>query len=617
MLDLQAEETGAGKFSTRDLAAFNRWLCFTRLRAAAAIALFFPLLSYLDVARIEPRPVLAICLGLAVLSVVGLRAGKRVEGSLVFFCVQTLADLGAITAGIGLAAQGWIAQLARPLYVMVIVPSSLVSVPIGLAVAALATAAHGMLLLLEHDGALSSLATFEFLGPSFLFFLIAQQSFFYGGRLAEKNVALTAVTERLKESQRRLADEGRLSAELVEAARILSATLDAPEPLPGFVRTIGERLWADWSAIFELDGEPAFRLRSASNLDVAGGDLDRIALPLSSWPALERLRSERAIVLDGADAQAIPPLFSEGTRLGTVLVAALRRDGVLVGFVAAGYEKPLDGERCQWTLELLAGIAEHATIVLQSAQLLEEVRVASALKSEFVGAVSHELRSPLNVILGYLEMMLDRGLGPLSREQADALERAQRQGTALLEMIEALLDLNRFEAGRLPLEIAPVSLVVLLGQVRDQLPRAWCRPGVTLRLEVDPSLPVIETDQRKLKTIVRNLAHNALKFTAEGHVTLSAAGAAGEVSIAVADSGCGIPPEALSYVFDMFRQVPGTTGGGVGLGLHIVRRFVEALGGRVTVTSQVGVGTCFTVTLPVHAPAAREVTVAAAAAQAA
>jgi signal transduction histidine kinase len=596
--DVRPEEVRTAQFSTRDMAAFNHWLCITRLRAAFAVALFFPLLSYFGIARVDPVVVLTLCAALTLLSVVGLSAQQRIETSLTFFCVQTLADLTAITVGIGVATQGEVALLARPMFIMVIVPSSLISVRIGLGVAALATLGHGLLLGLERGFTLSMLESFEFLAPPFFFFLIAQQSLFYGGHLEKKNLHLTALADRLKESQRRLSDEGRLSAELVETARMLSATLDAPDPLPGFVQTIRERLWADWVAIFELDGAAGFRLRGVTEPDVAGSELDRLVFPLVSWPALEGLKNRPALMASEEEVRAMPAPFTGGKPLATVLIAALRREGSMVGFVAVGYVRQL-ASSSEWAVELLAGIAEHATIVLQSARLLEEVRAASALKSEFVGAVSHELRSPLNVILGYLEMLLDRELGPLTGEQVDALSRTRRQSEALLEMIEALLDLNRFEAGRLPVERDSVALDALLVQVRDQIPKAWQRPGVTLELDIEASLPPIETDPRKLKTVIRNLAHNALKFTEQGKVTLGAGRtASGEVAITVTDSGRGIPPEALSYVFDMFRQVPGSEGGGVGLGLHIVRRFVAALGGTVTVTSEVGAGTRFTVTLP-------------------
>ena len=146
----------------------------------------------------------------------------------------------------------------------------------------------------------------------------------------------------------------------------------------------------------------------------------------------------------------------------------------------------------------------------------------------------------------------------------------------------------------------------LLRTVFQQLPENWGRADVELRLDLPGDLPMIETDAHKVKTVVRNLIHNALKFTERGHVTLSAQTMpGGGVEITVADSGRGIPPEAVRYVFEMFRQVPGSGGGGVGLGLHIVQRFVQVLGGSVRVSSQVGVGTRFTVTLPYVAPSLR------------
>src|SRR5207245_8331734 len=136
----------------------------------------------------------------------------------------------------------------------------------------------------------------------------------------------------------------------------------------------------------------------------------------------------------------------------------------------------------EWATRSLAGIAEHATIAMHNATPLEEVRQASALKSEFAGAISHELRSPLNVILGYLDMALDGGRGTIGSELEDALRRARRQSIELLELITALLDLNRLEAGRLPVHRAPVAMTELLRTVFQQLPENWGRAEVELRL---------------------------------------------------------------------------------------------------------------------------------------
>ena len=200
--------------------------------------------------------------------------------------------------------------------------------------------------------------------------------------------------------------------------------------------------------------------------------------------------------------------------------------------------------------------------------------------------------------MGYTEMLRDGEMGGVTGDQAAALDRTHRQAVTLLEMITALLDLNRLEAGRLPIVRAPVDVAALLANLVDELPAAWRRPAVALRVEAAGDLGILVTDRGKLKTILRNLVHNALKFTPAGEVTVNAAATpGGGVAFTVRDTGVGIPEEAMPYVFEMFRQVPGTGGGGVGLGLHIVRRFVDALEGTVEVTRTVGVGTTFVVTV--------------------
>ncbi len=234
----------------------------------------------------------------------------------------------------------------------------------------------------------------------------------------------------------------------------------------------------------------------------------------------------------------------------------------------------------------------------------EEAEIANGLKSEFVGAISHELRSPLNVIVGYVDMALDDALGPLTKELRGGIRNVRRESLALLEMITALLDLNRFESGRVPIERELVAIAPLLHEVTTQIPDGWQRAGVSVRVDASDALPSVLTDRGKVKTVVRNLLHNALKFTEEGEVRLAASQTrGGDIAVVVEDTGCGIPASALRYVFDLFRQVPGVSGGGVGLGLHLVRRLVDAIGGTVTVTSRVGTGTRFTLVVPADASA--------------
>ena len=596
----------AGESSTSDLGAFNRWLCLTRLRAAAAVAAFATVIAPLGLATINLVAVFAVCGGLALTSLVGLAVRPLRRVPVPFFYAQTAVDLLAITLGIGCSTSGQPAVLFHLIYALVIVPASLFSSPAGVTAAIVATIGHELLVGVEHGFAPGAFVGVESLVPVFLFFLIAHQTAFYGSHLHEKNRILTGLAERLKESRQNLAAEGRLSAALVDAAQTLSASVEAPALFEHLTRTTREQLCADWGATFLVDLERnTFHLAAATDSQLSSNELSRIEFPLSSWSAVGRLTVHRVVVLNGRLAECTPAVFTADRKLSTVLLASLHNHGAMVGFLAVGYTELLV-ESSEWALRLLAGIADHATIVMHNAQLLEEVRQASALKSEFVGAISHELRSPLNVILGYLEMALDGGLGTIGSELDDALRRARRQSLELLELITALLDLNRLEAGRLPVHRTPVAVTELLRTVFQQLPENWGRAEVEMRLDLATDLPVIDTDAHKVKTVVRNLIHNALKFTEQGHVTLSAQTTpGGGVEVTVADSGRGIPPEAVRYVFEMFRQVPGSGGGGVGLGLHIVQRFVQVLGGSVRVSSQVGVGTRFTVTLPYVAPSLR------------
>jgi signal transduction histidine kinase len=512
-----------------------------------------------------------------------------------------------ITVGIGASLPTSSGLLFHLIYVLVIVPASLFSALAGFTFATVSTIGHEILLVLERGFSFHTLVSLESLVPSFLFFLVAQQAIFYGSHLHNKNRMLGALAGRLKESRQKLAAEGRLSAALVDAAQTLSATLDAPVLLDHLTRTTREHLCADWSATFLVDApRGVFRMAAATDAQISSSELSRIEFPIASWSAVGRVTRHRVVVLTGEPAEATPEVFTGDKHLETVLLAALHKESDVVGFLAVGYGSVLV-ESSDWALRLLAGIAEHATVVLHNAHLLEEVRQASALKSEFVGAISHELRSPLNVVLGYLEMALDGGLGPIAPEMAEAFRRARRQSVELLELITALLDLNRLEAGRLPVHRSTVAPGELLQAIVQQLPENWQRDNVEVRLQLAGPLPVVETDAQKLKTVVRNLVHNALKFTDRGHVTIGGrATPNGELEITVADSGRGIPEEAVPYVFDMFRQVPGSGGGGVGLGLHIVQRFVEVLGGTVQLSSEVGVGTCFTVTLPPASPTSDE-----------
>ncbi|MBI3786198.1 MAG: hypothetical protein HY270_22655 [Deltaproteobacteria bacterium] len=220
---------------------------------------------------------------------------------------------------------------------------------------------------------------------------------------------------------------------------------------------------------------------------------------------------------------------------------------------------------------------------------------------QFVATLSHELRTPLSVILGYTDLILESVFGQPSADEVRALHRIRHQSMQLLDLMQGILDLNRLEARGLALSLQDTTVRQVMLSVQESIPDAWARPGVRLEWKGLESQSVLYSDRGKIEMILRNLIHNALKYTERGSVCVSAATPANDhtVEFVIADTGMGISKEDLTTVFDMYAQGrSGPRGGGVGLGLFIVKRLTEALGGTVGVESQEGVGTRFKVTLP-------------------
>ena len=249
-----------------------------------------------------------------------------------------------------------------------------------------------------------------------------------------------------------------------------------------------------------------------------------------------------------------------------------------------------------------AGAIQNSQLYEQTKQQAIDLEKANKVKDEFLGVMSHELRTPLNVIAGYTKIVQDGVLGEINAEQINALDKVTRHSNELLVMVNSIMDATKIEAGAVIVECDELPLPEFL----DELKLLYEYPlgkDVILRWAYVSNLPVIRTDRDKLKHILQNLINNALKFTEVGHVTVSASHVAGlnRVELSVADTGIGIAAEDLPLVFEKFLQLDASrtrSQGGVGLGLHIVKTFSQVLGGTVKVTSQLGEGTTFTVTLP-------------------
>jgi signal transduction histidine kinase/CheY-like chemotaxis protein len=290
------------------------------------------------------------------------------------------------------------------------------------------------------------------------------------------------------------------------------------------------------------------------------------------------------------------------------LFMALRRGGEVVGIQTAAYR----GRTVPFTMQqkrIAQGIAQLASLALQNARLLERAESASRLKSDFLATISHELRTPLNIIMGYTDLLLDEDLGPLAAEQSKALQAVRRAAHDEFEVVTSVLDVSRLEAGQAPVMITEVEVAELVEEIKEETERRGTKPSLTWQWRVAPEVPRIRTDRLKLKLVLQNLLNNALKFTDQGGVTVEVRPHEAGVDWQVSDTGVGIAPEVLPIIFDMFRQGNQSATrlyGGLGLGLYIVRRMVELLGGTIRVESVVGRGSTFWVWIPTDwRPAAR------------
>lgn len=265
---------------------------------------------------------------------------------------------------------------------------------------------------------------------------------------------------------------------------------------------------------------------------------------------------------------------------------------------------------------LLTTAAIQIAMAIQNALLFAEVREKNAalervnrLKSQFLATVTHELRTPLHSIISYGALILEGFLdGELTGEQEEHIQFMVNRAEDLSRLVDDMLDLSKIEADRLEIRSEPLDLGTSLRETVEQLRPMANDKGLALTVEIDENLPDALADGQRLRQVVLNLISNALKFTEKGGVTLrcSVLERYDMLRISVHDTGIGISPAALDYIFEAFRQADGSTTrrfGGTGLGLTIARKLVELQGGEVAVESIVGQGSTFSFTLPLASPA--------------
>jgi signal transduction histidine kinase/DNA-binding response OmpR family regulator/putative methionine-R-sulfoxide reductase with GAF domain len=304
--------------------------------------------------------------------------------------------------------------------------------------------------------------------------------------------------------------------------------------------------------------------------------------------------------------------WMEAQRLGgyrTVLGVPMLREKVTIGVLTLSRAevRPFTDKE----IELVATFADQAAIAIENTRLFDEIQdksrqlaMASENKSQFVSSMSHELRTPLNAIIGLTEMMVTNAARFGTEKAQEPLQRVNRAGTHLLGLINQVLDLSKIEAGKLELNPQTVQLASLINDVISTAGQLAEQNKNRLVVDAQGNLGALTVDPMRLRQILLNLLSNACKFTKAGEVKLAArkvSNGSNFVEFAVSDTGIGMTAEQQAKLFEEFTQADATTAqrfGGTGLGLAIARKLARMMGGDVTVTSEPGKGSAFTVRLP-------------------
>ena len=407
---------------------------------------------------------------------------------------------------------------------------------------------------------------------------------------------------------------------LGDVSRAVSSTLDLETVLQTIVTRANQLAATDGCTIWEYDeAREEFRLRVSHYPDEGDAAIlqapDRVTTIRKGQGVTTRVMDLRQpvqipdITIEGVYESPIrKPLFDAGHR--ALLGVPLLREEQVIGVLTVTRKTP--GEFAPEIVRLLTTFATQSVLAIQNARLFREIEdksaqleVASRHKSEFLANMSHELRTPLNAIIGYSEM-LQEDAADLGAERFVAdLQKIHASGRHLLELINAVLDLSKIEAGKMDLYLESIDIAGLVRDVAAVIKPLAEKNTNRLSLECGETIGTMHADLTKVRQSLFNLLSNACKFTERGTVSLAVAreaGGAGEwVTFAVSDTGIGMTPEQMGRLFEDFSQAEASTTrryGGTGLGLALSRRLCRMMGGEITVHSTPGAGSTFTMRLP-------------------
>ena len=303
----------------------------------------------------------------------------------------------------------------------------------------------------------------------------------------------------------------------------------------------------------------------------------------------------------------IRPILAHLGYRSLLAVPLLREERIIGGLVVWRRES---GAFSDSVINLLQTFAAQSVLAIQNARLFREIEekglqleAANRHKSEFLSRVSHDLRTPLNAIIGFTRIVLRRTEGQIPDLQKENLQKVVISSEHLLNLINGLLDLAKIEAGRMEVFAQPFKIDEVINVATTTVEPMLKDGRVRIVTEVAPSISIVRNDRDKLKQILLNLLSNAAKFTEQGEIRVSARQENGTLKLAVSDTGIGMKREALDQIFEEFRQAESATAskyGGTGLGLAIVKKFITLMGGEISVESELGKGSTFTIRIPME-----------------